>query len=268
MARGYLIEQTRTRSVRGIAVRSTRNRVDDLGLVVKLFPTLREPKDAGRTFVLVHGIGVSSRYFHPLAAELAKTGTVYLVDLPGYGAAPKPRRNVSIQQHAAVLGGVLANEGIENAVIVGHSMGTQVASQLLVDRPELSDRLVLIAPTTNPSERRLGIQARHLMLDLTRESAAVNAIVLTDYLFRCGIPYYLAQLPNLLEDHVEDRLPLVRARTLVLRGRRDPIVSGAWAEQVAELLPLGIFREIEGPHVTMHTDPARSAELIVDHARP
>ncbi len=43
------------------------------------------PRDARPAFVLVHGIGVSSRYFHPVAAFLAEHGTVYAIDLPGYG---------------------------------------------------------------------------------------------------------------------------------------------------------------------------------------
>jgi pimeloyl-ACP methyl ester carboxylesterase len=264
----YVIEETGNRRAHGATFRSTRNRINDLGLVVKRFPVIGTPPRSGVTFVLVHGIGVSSRYFHPLAAELAKIGTVYLVDLPGYGAAPKPTRSVSIEDHADVLAGVLHNEGIEDAILVGHSMGTQVVSRLLVDHPELSDRLVLIAPTTDPEDRTLGIQARHLLVDLVRETLPVNLIVMTDYLFRCGVPYYLAQLPNLLDDHIEDRLPQLQARTLVLRGERDPIVSREWAQRVADLVPRGSFHEVPGPHVTMHTDPARSAQLIAGLVDP
>ncbi|MEO6943274.1 MAG: alpha/beta hydrolase [Lacisediminihabitans sp.] len=223
---------------------------------------------AGRTFVLVHGIGVSSWYFHPLAAELAKVGNVCLVDLPGYGRSPNPGRAVSIEQHAEVLAGVLAGENIDDPVLVGHSMGTQVVSRLVVDHAELTDRLVLLAPTTNPAERTLGAQSRRLFLDLLQESPKANLIVTIDYLFRCGIPYYLSQLPNLLDDHIEERLPMVRAKTLVVRGHRDPIVPREWAKRVASLIPDAVSREVSGPHVIMHSDPVRTAELIVEHAQP
>ncbi|HYO82090.1 MAG TPA: alpha/beta fold hydrolase [Bryobacteraceae bacterium] len=38
--------------------------------------------------VLVHGLGVSSRYMVPLACSLARHFPVYSPDLPGFGEAP------------------------------------------------------------------------------------------------------------------------------------------------------------------------------------
>ena len=273
MTADYLIEKTRSRRIGSratgrVEVRSTRNRVNGLEIAVMRFPAVSTATEPGRNFVLVHGIGASSRYFHPVAAQLAKVGTVFLVDLPGFGASPNPRRMVTIEEHADVLAGFLRLEDIPNPVLVGHSMGTQVVSRLVVDHPELTDRLVLLAPTTNPAERTLGTQARHLLADLLRERPSANAIVLVDYLFRCGIPYFLSQVPNLLEDHIEDRLPLVQAKTLVVRGDRDPIVPREWANRVAALLPNASSREVAGPHVIMHSDPVGTAALIAEHARP
>jgi pimeloyl-ACP methyl ester carboxylesterase len=269
----YLIEDTGRRAIGSaqtgrVQSRSSRNRVSGLELVVTRLAAVPAAPAPVPVFVLVHGIGASSRYFHPLAAELAKTGTVVLVDLPGYGAAPNPRRTVSIEQHADVLAGVLVGEEIADPVLVGHSMGTQVVSRLAVDHPEITDRLVLLAPTTNPAERTLGTQARRLLADLVLERPAANAIVALDYLFRCGIPYFLSQLPNLLEDHIEDRLPHLPAKTLVVRGDRDPIVPREWAARVAALIPDASLREVAGPHVIMHSDPVRTAALSVEHARP
>src|SRR4051812_45362539 len=80
----------------------------------------------GPHFVLVHGIGVSSRYFGPTTTALTKYGTVHLVDLPGHGHAPKPKYNVSIEGHARALGALLRKKGIPDPVLIGHSMGCQV----------------------------------------------------------------------------------------------------------------------------------------------
>src|SRR3954471_324208 len=98
----------RVRRTAGAPFYTSRRAFDDLTVVVKRFPGAAE----GPAFVLVHGIGVSSRYFHPAAAQLAKAGTVYLVDLPGYGAAPDPRRDVGIADHAGVLASVLEDSGL------------------------------------------------------------------------------------------------------------------------------------------------------------
>ena len=201
-----------------------------------------------------------------MAAELAKHGEVFLVDLPGFGAAPDPRHNVSLEEHARVLGGFVSMAGLDNPVIVGHSMGSQVVSRLAVDFPELSDRYVLMAPTAEPGHRTFREQAWRLLVDITRETPALAGIVLSDYFFRCGVPYFLRQLPNLLEDRIEDRLPQMTQPTLVLCGDRDPIVPREWAQRVTELLPNGRFAEVEGPHVIMHSDPVTTAALIVEHS--
>jgi pimeloyl-ACP methyl ester carboxylesterase len=254
----------RKRTKRGVSYFESAQTFDDVSICVKRYPT---EVQGGPVFVLVHGIGVSSRYYHPVSVELAKHGEVYLIDLPGYGAAPDPKKNPSISDHAGVVGAFLERAGLEKPVLVGHSMGTQVVSQLAVDFPDATDRVVLIAPTIYPPERTLWRQALHLGHDILIERPWVNAIVGTDYFFRCGIPYFLKQSTPLLTDRIEDRMPRLRAKTLVMRGDRDPIVPRSWAQQVAELAPDGRYVEVEGPHIIMWSDAKRAAELIVEHSR-
>jgi pimeloyl-ACP methyl ester carboxylesterase len=251
-----------------VAYFTRRIRYDDLAVVIRRFPATETAPSGGRPFVLVHGIGVSSRYFHPAAAELAKRGHVYLVDLPGYGSAPDPRRDVTIADHAGVLARFLAAEGIDSPILVGHSMGTQVVTQLVLDHPDTTDRIVLLAPTMDPSARGFWRAAGRLMRDVvTREPPAVNAIVSIDYFFRCGIPYFLKQTRHLLADRIEDRLPRLAVKALVVRGDRDCICPPEWTHEVVRLLRDGSYAEVKGPHVIMFTDPKRVAELIADHAR-
>ncbi len=257
-------EGERRRRRRGVEYFVRSERHADLAVSVKRFPT---EAVGGPVFVLVHGIGVSSRYYHPVSAELAKTGEVYLVDLAGYGAAPDPKRDVSIADHAAVLGDFVRSAGLRSPVLVGHSMGTQVVSQLALVEPDATERIVLIAPTIYPPERRLWRQALHLGRDILMEYPWVNAIVATDYFVRCGVPYFLAQSRHLLSDRIEERMPHIRAKTLVLRGDHDPIVPRDWAREVARLARDGRFEEVEGPHIVMWSDAVRTAELIVEHSR-
>lgn len=220
-----------------------------------------------RPFVLVHGIGVSSRYFGPMAKELSKHGTVYAVDLPGYGTAPDPRRDVELADHGAVISELVRELGLVNPVLVGHSMGTQIVTQLAVDDPTLTDRLVLMGTTMPPHLRTVPRASFALFKDILREPAHCNLVVMVDYFFRCGIPYYLRQLPKLLDDRIEDRLGDIRAKTLVIAGDRDPIAGDGWSLRVANTIPDGSFAEVEGAHVVMFTDPARVAALIADHSR-
>jgi pimeloyl-ACP methyl ester carboxylesterase len=216
--------------------------------------------------VLVHGLGVSSRYFGPLAAELARTGRVFLVDLPGYGAAPDPRRDVLLDDHAAVLAGFLRQTSLADPVLVGHSMGAQVVAALAEDHPDVSDRIVLMAPTLPPSSRTTWRAIGSLLRDALREPPIVFWIACTDYLLRCGLPYLIRQMPHMLADRLEDRVAGLVAPVLVINGDRDPIVSSAWARELAAMTPGARFTEVHGPHVIMHTDPEMVAAHITGFA--
>jgi len=241
---------------------TSRQQHDDLTIVVERFPG--PAQIAVHTYVLVHGIGVSSRYFHPLAAELSRSGRVFLVDLPGYGAAPNPRRDVTLADHAAVLAGFLREADLRAPVIVGHSMGTQVVSLLAERHPDVTDTVVMMAPTMVPSARRPWTAIRHLLHDGTREPLAVWGISVVDYVVRCGLPYLVRQMPHMLRDRMEDRVAAHGARTLVINGDRDPIVPSSWAAELSRAHPQAEFREVHGPHVIMHTDPVMIARHITD----
>lgn len=254
----------RVHRTRGAAYFTSRQPYGDLSIVVKRFP--RRDDGDGPVFVLVHGIGVSSRYFQPTAAELARLGRVYLVDLPGYGAAPDPKRDVSLDDHADVLAAFLSASAIGAPVVVGHSMGAQVVARLALRHPGLVSSIVLMAPTLPPEARTFRRAIGRLLRDGLREPPIVNLIATADYLIRCGIPYGLRQMPHLLGDRLETIVPAITLPTLVIAGHRDPIAPSAWSQHVASLIPGARFAEVIGAHVVMFTDPETIADEIARHA--
>ncbi|MGM0929139.1 MAG: alpha/beta fold hydrolase [Actinomycetota bacterium] len=219
-------------------------------------------------FVLVHGIGVSARYFEPLATELARHGTVHLVDLPGHGGLPKPDRALDLVDLARLVHGTLSRLGIGPAVLVGHSMGCQVVTELALLHPEAASALVLLAPTANRRERTAWQQGLRLFQDGFREPLAVDAIEATDYL-RCGPRWYLTLLPAMLGHRLEDRIAGVRVPVRIVRGRRDPVVPLPWCRELADALPGTTVDNIDGEgHVMMFRSPGPVAQLCLAPAGP
>jgi pimeloyl-ACP methyl ester carboxylesterase len=251
-----------TKRFRGAEFRTSRQTYRDLSIVVKRFPGVAD----GQAYVLVHGLGVSSRYFHPLAVELAKVGRVYLVELPGYGAAPDPKREVTIDDHAAVLADFLGASQLDDPVLVGHSMGAQVVARTALQQPDREWRTVLMAPTMPPDGRGIWRGLRRLLIDGLREPPVVLWIVLTDYFVRTGTPYMLRQAPHMFDDHLEDYLDEVPSSPLVLVGDRDPIARVAWGQRVAGASRRSILEVVHGPHVVMYSDPVMVARHITEHA--
>jgi pimeloyl-ACP methyl ester carboxylesterase len=187
---------------------------------------------------------------------------VWLVDLPGYGASPKPGHDVSLDEHVSALVDALELAGIENPMLIGHSWGCQVVTLLAHRHPDFSDRLVLLSPTINPARRGLWMQFIDLLRAGLVEPVRVTAFAVYSYLFRARLGYYLAQLPHMIDDPMEERLPRVTAKVLVVRGENDPIVPAEWATRVADLLPNGRVVTVPGAHAVMYTAAREIAALI------
>lgn len=231
--------------------------VGDLSCAVRTVGT------GSREVILIHGIGVSARYFEPLAERLARTCTVHAIELPGFAAMPAPRRRLTVPEFGALAAEVMRTLGVRDAVVVGHSMGSQVAAEAVRAAPELVERLVLLAPTVNDRERTVATQMMRLGQDTLRESPVANYIVVSDY-FRAGMRWYLKTLPSMLEHRLEEVLPGITCPVVLVRGSRDPIVPTDWLARLAATGQDVTTGEIQGePHVMMYRSPEPTARFCL-----
>ncbi|WP_035765705.1 alpha/beta hydrolase [Arthrobacter sp. H20] len=224
---------------------------------------VRSVGTGGREVVLIHGIGVSARYFEPLAARLSRTCRVHAIELPGFASMPAPGRRLTIEEFGRVAGEVMRVVGVRDSIVVGHSMGSQVAAEAARAAPDLVARLVLLAPTINDQERTVATQLMRLTQDTLRETPAANYIVVSDY-FRAGMRWYLKILQSMLSHRLEDVLPQIHCPVALLRGSRDPIVPADWMHRLAAKGHDVTVGEIPGePHVMMYRSPERTARFCL-----
>lgn len=217
----------------------------------------------GVPIVLVPGIGVSGRYFVPLARRLLRRRPTLAIDLPGAGKSSRPPRALSIPQLADSLAAWLDAVGIAHAELVGNSMGCQVLVDLASRAPARIDSLVLTSPTVDPQARTGPEQIERLIEDIPREPLSLLPIIAYDYL-RFGPARFVETGRFALEDRPEDKLPLVEAPTVVVRGDQDPLVPQRWAEEAAALLPHGRLVVLQGePHACHYSAPDRVAQIIL-----
>lgn len=219
----------------------------------------------GRTFLLVHGIGMGISYFAQLSSELESYGRVVAIDLPGFGDAAEPEAAMTMAQMGALLIEFVEVEDLGRPVLVGHSMGTQVVAEAAAQRPDLFPELVLVAPTVNRLERSIRRQSWRMMQDLFGESPSVISVGAQNYA-KTGPRWFVKKLRTMMTHTVEDTLPQIQAHTLVIRGSRDRICPRSWVEEVTELIPDATMVEVAGRgHETMVKDGACVAEYIVAH---
>ncbi len=213
--------------------------------------------------VLLHGLGVSSRYLVPLARRLAGTLPVYAPDLPGFGRSEGPDRALDVPALADALAAWMDEVGLEQAALLGNSMGCQVAVDCACRYPGRLGRLVLLDPTIDPSARTAWQQIFRLGLAALREPPGAWAVVLRDYL-AFGLRRGWQTLRYALRDRVEDKLPRVDVPALVVRGEHDLICPPAWARQAARLLPHGRLAVLAGAgHIPNYSMPVELAALVL-----
>lgn len=234
--------------------------IGDLSFRITTDDAAREP---GPVVVLVHGIGMSSRYLARLHDALVPHAAVASIDLPGFGGQPKPRRAVGVEAMAAALAQVVGSLDAGPVVLVGHSMGSQWVVELARQRPDLVAHVVVIGPVADAEHRTATAQTRALVIDSLLEPPSTNWMVATDYL-RCGVPWYLAQLRPMLSYRLEERVAELTVPLLVIRGGRDPIAGTRWCRLVRDSAPEARLVHIpRAPHNAHRSAPRAVAAAIM-----
>lgn len=244
---------------------STPDLTPALGGVVSAFTDGSATLIAERTgsgadvFLLVHGLGMGRSVFAELAHRL--DGTVIAVDLPGFGAAPEPDAPLTMPAHADLIAAHLAFAQMPPVIVIGHSMGSQVAAEIAVRHSARVRAVVLAAPTVDSGARRVARQALRFLHDTASIDPRVVLRGVREYL-RAG-PHLVSKIRATVVHRPEELYPRIPVPTLVLRGARDPVCPPAWTRAVAEAIPGGRYAELPGcGHETMIRDAAPAADRI------
>ena len=111
----------------------------------------------GPDVVLLHGNPASTYSWRKVLEPLAARHRVHAIDLPGYGFSDKPAdAPYDPAWFAHVVVGYLDAAGVRRAVLVGNSMGGQVATETAILYPERTAGLVLLGAAGLPEAERDG----------------------------------------------------------------------------------------------------------------
>ena len=216
----------------------------------------------GHAVVLVHGLTVSGNYLLPTAAELLDDFTVYVPDLPGFGASEKPRRVLDIAEMAETLRAWMDAVGLQQAYLLGNSLGCHTVAAMTAQHRERVAGTILVSPVGDPGGLNVLRLAARALNDFIREPGSLWIIMLQDFM-KAGARRTVLTLRSLQQCRLEAWLPRVDVPTLVVGGGRDRIVPMWWINQVARVLPQGRVAVIpEAGHVPQFSHPARLAALV------
>lgn len=250
-----------------------------------------ETQGTGTPLVLLAGLGYPGWQWHRMAPLLASHCQVIVPDNRGVGRSSKPPGPYTAAMLAADTVGLLDALDIDQAAILGHSMGGFIAQALALEYPQRVGKLILAATNFGgPRHTPITPAAMAVLTDTTGDPLARlrNGIVIStapgfaeahpkliaDWLaWRTTNPIdptgYQAQLAiglGLLREEAcfEHKLSAVTAPTLILFGAHDAVVPPANAELLAQQIPHSRVHILpDAGHFFPLETPAEAAEVVV-----
>jgi pimeloyl-ACP methyl ester carboxylesterase len=218
----------------------------------------------GVPIVHIHGFAISGEYLMPTARLLARRWVNVVPDLPGYGRSERRDKVLDIPALAEALVAILDELGIDQAVLVGNSMGCPIGLEVAHATPERVHRLVLVSPAGGVQNQPLARALGQLAKDMFRESPRMFPVALPDYV-RFGPLNGLRLFRELTLFPSLERLVHTPVPTLAVLGVRDPLMpTPARVREVASLSAgLGAVALIDqAAHAVNFSHPVELAATI------
>lgn len=251
-----------------------------------------EVHGAGEPLVLIAGLGYDHWMWHKMVPGLAEQLQVVVFDNRGVGQSDKPPGPYNAQMLADDTAGLMQALDIDQAVMLGHSMGGFVAQALVLDRPEMVSKLILSATNFGGP--------RHI--PVTPEALAVLTDTQSEPLVRLrrGIevstaPGFAGEHPDIVQEWLDYRLehPLdpagyqaqlgvgmalmaeeacferrlhdVQVPTLILHGQHDKVVPPGNARLLEKRCPDAMVEILrDAGHFFPFEAPDRAVKIILD----
>jgi pimeloyl-ACP methyl ester carboxylesterase len=240
---------------------------------------------AGPPVVLIHGYTDSARDWVPLVPYLSPRWRLILVDLRGHGRSGKPECCYTRVDFAYDIKLLLDALGVQQADIVGHSLGSIIAQTFAESWPERTRRVILISSSGGP---RAGAPPRKPAYDYAAQIRQLKEPIDPDSSFMiewwssptpvdadfirrqrrdaAAIPLrvWLAVLDQgMAEGDLQRTLPQLKAPTLLMWGSADPIMEEEVRQSLREALPHAQVKVLQGlGHNPFWEDPQRCADVI------
>jgi pimeloyl-ACP methyl ester carboxylesterase len=219
---------------------------------------------AGPPIVHIHGFAISGAYLMPTARVLAGRWANVVPDLPGYGRSERPERVLGIPALGEVLIAVLDALDIDQAVLLGNSMGCPVALEVAHAAPERVHRLVLVSPAGGEQNQPLVRALGQLGKDMFLESPRMFPVAVPDYV-RFGPLNGLRLFGELTRYPSLDRLVHTPVPTLAVLGVRDPLIpTPERVREVSALAPeqLSVAVIEKAAHAVNFSHPTELAAVV------
>ncbi len=236
-----------------------------------------EQEGQGSALVLIHGLGADLHCWDTAAPVFARYHRVLRPDVRGFGASDKPPGPYSPAMFARDLGGLLSACEIENAHVLGISMGGVIAQRFALDYPARVRSLVLVSTSSEVGATSIGAWQR-LADRIERDGfdaqtadaarafapafAKAHPEIVADFGRRnaaCDPKGYAAAARAVSDYNWTAELPRLTAPALILQGLDDQLTPPGGSVKMSRGLPQARLLMIAGAG---HNLPCERPEIF------
>ncbi|MDQ5825221.1 MAG: alpha/beta hydrolase [Chloroflexota bacterium] len=233
----------------------------------------------GEPVVLIHGNWATSSWWEPVLERLPSGYRGIAYDMRGRGRTVGLDTDYTMPEMAADLRAFLDAVDLDRVHLVGHSLGSAVAMQFMLESRERVSSLTAVAPAwvdgmpeaynvpagqqAIKADRNLFANALKALAPTVPDDAYWQRLVSEGHEQR--IEAALRNLPALVAWKPGDRLRQARVPALVIDGDRDPLTGGDNARRAAEALGA---RRVTLPgigHSPIIEAPDEVVRLLLEH---
>ena len=247
-------------------------------------PYVEQGDPAGTPVLLLHGITDSQRSWEPVLPLLPDSIRAIAVTMRGHGDAERPDSGYRAEDYAADAIELLDELGLESVVVCGHSLGTYVAAQIAIERPDRVDALVLEGAPGTPAQNPVIAEVaaavaelddpidpafvREFQLSTTERPLAPGLLdTFVEESLKLPARTWRAAFADLLEIDLAERLGDIAAPTLLIHGEQDAIVPRSEQKWLLARLPNARLVTLDGTGHAPHWErPERYATELATFA--
>ncbi len=245
----------------------------------------------GTPCVLIHGLGDGAYVWTDFVRHLPADYQALAVDLRGHGYSPRSAGGQYFtHQHVADVTATLDRLGLERPVLIGHSLGGDVAMRIAIAQPQRIAALVIVdfGPESGPSGMRVIHNLKHSMREyatvqeylrwLTRTRPMISAELLEHcaveslegsaeggFRLRVDPAIFWANAPHRNPKIEWAALASIACPTLLLRGAASAVLPKAVAEKMAAAVPDCTLLEVsKSGHAIMLENPGAFRQCVCD----
>lgn len=194
------------------------------------------PERPLHTLLFIHGFGGRSRQWRYQIEQFALHNEVIAIDLRGHGRSSRPGHGYDMDRILADIMAVLRRCDVNRPfVVLGHSYGVAMATELAWRYPERVSHLILIA---GAGEYRIS-PAYQFMFRLPEALLRLLQPVANRVMDASLYALQEMYLHNLRHWRGWDKFPELKPPTMVILGNKDRVLPQSAFERVGELVPEG-----------------------------